>query len=211
MQLSRLIERGIQTDDCKREWRKRWAADWPQEGRRWLVRILAIDHGTKLVGWSVWDGTQFESYGIHRMESTYPSTLVELSLETDRLIDLADADAVALERPMSLRGGDVAQKLIEHYTVCKLSAITANKRIIEVAPPTIKLIVAGAGNADKQTVADSLCIKWGLDLEELCPAERYKAGSKKGTIKLRLYDSSDACALAIAADEMNRRELRASG
>ena len=176
-----------------------------------IVRILAIDHGMKLVGWAIWDGTQIESYGIHHMEYVYPSTLVELSLETDRLIDLSDVDAVALERPMSLRGGDVAQKLIEHYTVCKLSAITANKRIIEVAPPTIKLIVAGAGNADKQTVADSLCIKYGLNLEELCPAQRYKVGSKKGTVKSRLYDASDAVALAIAADDISRREARSSG
>ena len=175
------------------------------------MRILAVDHGMKLVGWAVWDGTQIESYGIHHMEYLYPSTLVELSLEIDRLIDLSDVDAVALERPMSLRGGDVAQKLIEHYTVCKLSAITANKRIIEVAPPTIKLIVAGAGNADKQTVAESLCIKYGLDLDALCPAERYKAGAKKGTIKNRLYDASDAAALVIAADEISRREAKASG
>ena len=34
MQLSRLIEKGIQADDCKREWRRRWRAEWPQEGRR---------------------------------------------------------------------------------------------------------------------------------------------------------------------------------
>ena len=34
MQLSRLIERGIQADDCKRERRRRWLTEWPQEGRK---------------------------------------------------------------------------------------------------------------------------------------------------------------------------------
>ncbi len=175
-----------------------------------MTRILAIDHGSRLCGWAVADDGAIQEFGLIRMETVYPRTLVELSRRVRSLLRDHEPDVVALERPMSLRGGHVAQVLIEHYAVCKLAALQAGISTQEVAPPTIKLIVAGAGNADKQTVAESLCIKYGLDLEDLCPAERYKAGARKGEVKTRAWDASDACALAVAAVEMLRRELTAN-
>lgn len=174
-----------------------------------MARILAIDHGSRLCGWAVSDDGAIQGFGLIRMEAVYPRTLAELSEHVRRLLRDHKPDVVALERPMSLRGGHVAQVLIEHYAVCKLAALEAGMSVQEVAPPTIKLIVAGAGNADKQTVAESLCIRHGLDLEELCPAERYKAGARMGEVKTRAWDASDACALAVAAVEMLRRELTA--
>lgn len=173
------------------------------------MRILAIDHGTRLAGWAtVVDGIP-QFYGVHRMESEYPQTINELYEMVREFIEAHSFDPfdlIALEKPMSLRNGSIAQKLIEHYAVCKLAAISYKKEIIEIAPPTIKLIVAGAGNADKQAVAESICIKYDIDLEDLCPAEVYKAGKRKGHVKSRLWDASDAVAIGLAAHEMINRE-----
>lgn len=174
------------------------------------MRILAIDHGTKLMGWAhIEDGVPI-SFGIHEMISDYPRTLLELRNRVDALAFKLEPDCMALERPMSLRGGDVAQKLIEHYAMAKVEAIEFSLLLVEVAPPTIKLLVAGAGNADKQTVAEALCIKYDLDLDVLCPPELFKGGKHKGHIKSRRWDASDAVALGIAAYEMHRKEAKTS-
>lgn len=175
------------------------------------MRIIAIDHGSKLAGWAVIDEGTPSQFGIHRMSADYPETMLELREVVESLAIEFMPQYVALERPMSLRGGDVAQKLIEHYAMAKLVSIELSIPLIEVAPPTIKLIVAGAGNADKQTVAESLCIKHDLDLDNLCPPELYKAGKHKGCIKSRIWDASDAVALGIAAYMMHKREVSRSG
>ncbi len=171
-----------------------------------MTSILALDHGMKLAGWAIIDDGKPTAFGIHRMESAYPDTLAELSKEANIMITMYSPTTIALEKPMSLRNGSIAQKLIEHYAVCKLAAVQGNLHMVEIAPPTLKLIVAGAGNADKQAVAESICIKYDIDLEDLCPAEIYKVGINKGKVKSRLWDASDAVAIGLAAHEMIQRE-----
>lgn len=175
------------------------------------MNILAIDHGTRLMGFSFIEKGHPTAYGVYPMQSSYPQTMIELLQVVGGLIRHYAPQALATERPMSLRNGNIAQKLIEHYAMCKTAALMKNIPILEVAPPTLKLIVTGAGNADKQTVAESLCIQYGLDLDALCPAEYYKAGAKKGTVKSRLWDAADAVALGIAAYEIQRRGEASSG
>ena len=173
-----------------------------------MTRILAIDHGTKLVGWALIEDGQPFQFGVYRTGNEYPETINELyTFASMKLTGSAhQIDRVALEKPMSMLNGDTARKLIEHYTACKLAAIRYGQEVIEVAPTTIKHLVAGAGNADKQAVAESICIKYDIDLEDLCPADVYKVGKRKGEVKSRLWDASDAVAIGLAAWEMIKRE-----
>ena len=173
-----------------------------------MSRILAIDHGSRLVGWAVAEDGQPSACGLLRLEEDYPQSLTALFGFVLSQLGEYHPDTLALEKPMSLRNGRIAQMLIEHYTACKLAAVMAQIPLIEIAPPTLKLIVAGAGNADKQAVADALVHKWGLRLDDIAPPELYKAGKRKGEVRKRNWDASDACALAIAAHVILGRETK---
>ena len=173
-----------------------------------MSRILAIDHGSRLVGWAVAEDGQPSACGLLRLEENYPQSLMALFGFVLSQLGEYHPDTLALEKPMSLRNGRIAQMLIEHYTACKLAAVMAQIPLIEIAPPTLKLIVAGAGNADKQAVADALVHKWGMDLDAIAPPEYYKAGKRKGQLKSRSYDPADACALALAAHVIREREAK---
>lgn len=173
------------------------------------MKILAIDHGTRLVGWAVADGTTVHPCGLLRLEENYPQSLTALFGFVLSQLGEYHPDTVALEKPMSLRNGHIAQMLIEHYTACKLAAVMAHIPVMEIAPPTLKLIVTGVGNADKQAVADALVHKWGLRLDDIAPPELYKTGKRKGEVRKRNWDASDACALAIAAHVIREREAKA--
>lgn len=168
------------------------------------MRILGIDHGTRYAGWAVLDvkGGKYEwlGYGLITLtaEVTLDATLAALHTSVNGLIKQYEPNIVALEEPMAMRSGKVARMLIQMYTAAKLAAALRRIPIIQVTPQTLKLYTAGHGAAEKDDVARALVEHYGLDYDDIAVPVYYRTGKRKGQIKERLYDVSDACGLCVA-------------
>lgn len=181
------------------------------------MRILGIDHGTRYAGWAVLDvkGGKYEwlGYGLITLtgEDTLDATMGALHTSVANLIQNYEPTIVALEEPMAMRSGKVARILIEMYTTARLAAVLRHIPIIDVTPQKLKLYTAGHGGAEKDDVARALCEHYGLEYDEIAVPEYYKTGKRKGQIKGRLYDVSDACGLCVAAVRILRDTIKGGG
>lgn len=172
------------------------------------MRILGIDHATVHGGMAVLLGDTFEYLEpVYLREFEQWSPEVAMFNVVDAHIDEFKPSVVALEKPMALRNGKVARMLIEVYTSAKLAAELRDIRIIEVTPQEAKLYTAGHGQAEKEDVARALVAQFKLDIDKVAPPVYYKTGKKKGQLKERLYDVSDAAALCIAAQQLMKRDV----
>lgn len=168
------------------------------------MKILGIDHGTRYAGWAVVSvgrqGLTFKGHGlIDLTDHSHPEVLRELKRRAALLIDQWLPDIVALEKPMAMRSGKVARLLIEMFAACELAALERYRSIMPITPQLAKLYAAGHAGADKEDVALALQAKYGLDYDEIAVPVYYKSGKRKGQIRDRLFDVSDACALCVAA------------
>ncbi len=151
----------------------------------------------------------FEGHGLLDMTGfTHPEVLRVLKNRAGRLIDQWNPDVVALEKPMAMRSGKVARLLIEMYAACEIAALERHKAIMPVTPQLAKLYAAGHGAADKEDVALALQAKYGLDYDEIAVPLYYKTGKRKGEVRERLWDVSDACALCVAAVELIKAQVQ---
>ncbi|WAH35030.1 crossover junction endodeoxyribonuclease RuvC [Alicyclobacillus dauci] len=179
------------------------------------MKILGVDHAT-------------HHAGIALFESDWMNNDTDLAFVTFSAIDLSKCDespmsamfqivklwifdhrpdVVALEKPMALRNGDVARKLIEVYAACKLAAEQSNVSVMELAPQLGKLHTIGHAGAEKEDVARALQARFDLDYDSIAIPVYYKDKKRKGQVRERLYDVSDACALCVAAAEIKAREV----
>lgn len=168
------------------------------------MKILGIDHGTKYAGWAMVSigrrGLTFKGYGlIDLTDHAHPEVLRELKRRVGQLIDQWGPETVALEKPMAMRSGKVARLLIEMYAACELAALERYRSIMPITPQLAKLYTAGHGGAEKEDVALALQARYNLDYDEIAVPVLYKTGKRKGQLKERLWDVSDACALCVAA------------
>ncbi|SIS88636.1 crossover junction endodeoxyribonuclease RuvC [Alicyclobacillus vulcanalis] len=181
------------------------------------MRILGIDHGTRYAGWAVLDvkGDKHEwlGYGLITLtgEDTLDATMGALHTSVANLIQNYEPTIVALEEPMAMRSGKVARKLIQMYTAARLAAALKHIPILDITPQTLKLYTAGHGAAEKDDVARALVEHYGLDYDEIAVPEYYKSGKRKGELKGRLYDVSDACGLCVAAVRILRDTIKGGG
>lgn len=171
------------------------------------MRILGIDHATIHGGMALLEGDKFtvlDEINLRDFEQWSPMYAMF------NVVDVALANYwptyIALEKPMALRNGDVARKLIEVYAACKLAAEIRDVPIIEVTPQLAKMYTAGHAGAEKDDVARALQARFGLEYDEIAIPVLYKDKKRKGQIRERLYDVSDACAVCVAAMEIKRRE-----
>lgn len=173
------------------------------------MRILGIDHATVHGGIAVLLGTSmFEALDpVDLRELDQWSPECAMLNVADTYIDQYKPAYVALEKPMALRNGKVARMLIQVYTGAKLAAELRGIPIIEVTPQEAKLYTAGHGQAEKEDVARALVAQFKLDIDMVAPPVYYKTGKKKGKLKERLYDVSDAAALCIAAQQILRNKV----
>lgn len=169
-----------------------------------MTRYLAVDHGTKHCGWAVLDDDMLRSFGQLELPGPYPQTLTQLDDEVLILLREFQPDVMVCESPMQLRGGHVAQVLIEHFSILKLEAVTRNLGVREVSPPTMKLHVAGSGHASKDDVAWAVAKRFGLKYDEVAIPVYFAAKKRSHVVRTRLYDTADAVGLGWAAYQMDQ-------
>lgn len=170
-----------------------------------MTRYMGFDHGTSHCGWGVLDDTELVAYGPLELDMPYPSTLPALAGQFERMIEHYRPDVVSLEEPMALRNGGVARKLIEHYSVLKLTALRRGLGLREVTPQTLKIHAAGHGQATKEDVAWAVVKRFGVPYDKVAIPVYYKEKKRAGQVRDRLFDTSDGIGLAWAAYEIDRQ------
>lgn len=168
------------------------------------MRVLGIDHGTKITGWGLIEAKYGEPFryissGLFREQGTpYPEYLSAMAKSVaDKLRDIKP-DCVALEAPKDNRGFTTTQRLTELVGCLKYTCMNLGVPFSEIPPSTMKLIVTGNGWATKEEVANRISKLLNVSMEEIVGTTYYKQGIKKGQIKSYILDGSDALGLAIA-------------
>ncbi|MDA8120716.1 MAG: crossover junction endodeoxyribonuclease RuvC [Gammaproteobacteria bacterium] len=170
--------------------------------------VLGIDHATVHAGIALMENDQFIRLQAVNAKGHEGSPMAVMYDTVRDWIETYHPDVVALEKPMALRNGDVARKLIEVYAACKLAAERSGVRVVEVTPQVAKQYTAGHGQAEKEDVARSLQARFGLEYDAIAIPVYYKDKKRKGQVRERLFDVSDACALCVAAREIVMHEVR---
>lgn len=152
-----------------------------------MKRVLGVDPGTHRVGWGIIEGTAAKQttvgYGcIESKSGTDSSTyLPKIESVLQQLIDQYQPDLLGLETLLFQKNVKTAISVAEARGVILLTAAKNNLPVLELAPNSIKLAVAGSGSAGKLEVERMVGLLLGLDTKRL------------------LDDTTDALASAIAA------------
>lgn len=175
------------------------------------MRILGIDHGTKHVGWAVADVDDgqlgFYAYGNFELPRAYPEYIQVLRKQANAWMDEYKPHVVALEEPKSMRSGRVTMKLMECYFAVLFVAYDRRIPVLPITPQSLKIAVTGYGKAEKHEVAEALAKQYGLEYDEIAQPVYYRDKKRAGIVKERMYDTSDACGLCVAAFDVIRRNL----
>ena len=126
------------------------------------MRVLGIDPGSQITGWGVVEGDangrsyQLVEFGAIRLTagSTFSSRLLKISRALDDVITRLKPDACAIEEAFLATNPKVTLKLGQVRGVALLAAESAALEIGEYSPRSIKLTVAGYGNAEKRQVQE---------------------------------------------------------
>jgi len=134
------------------------------------MRILGIDPGTASTGYGIIDipddimSREFE-YGIELVDYGFISTskdlkmekrLVQLFSELNHVIEKFSPDQIAIEMLFFGANTKTAIAVGQARGIIMLSAGMHDVSITEYAGPQVKLMVAGAGRADKKLVHESV-------------------------------------------------------
>ncbi|MBI2593311.1 crossover junction endodeoxyribonuclease RuvC [Candidatus Daviesbacteria bacterium] len=135
------------------------------------MRILGIDPGTASTGYGVIDipndilGRELGDYGIELVDYGFVSTpkdipmekrLVQLFSEIKLVIAKYSPEQVAIEMLFFGANTKTAITVGQARGIVFLAAGLANISIFEYAGPQVKLMVAGAGRADKKQVHEGV-------------------------------------------------------
>jgi len=134
------------------------------------VRVLGIDPGSECTGWGVVDGDangqhyRLVEFGAVRLKSsaTFSSRLLKISRALDEVITRFNPDACAIEEAFLANNPKVTLKLGQVRGVALLAAESSSLEIGEYSPRSIKLTVAGYGNAEKHQVQEMVRILLSL-------------------------------------------------
>ena len=173
------------------------------------LRVLGVDPGTRIVGYAcvarraaavgrvaagaalggpvVRNAVRASSGRVRCLESgtlrlgtaAIPERLRRLADELDRLIDDLRPQVLAVEEAFVGKGIQAALRLGEARGVVLVAAARAGVPVVQYAPATIKLRVAGSGRSSKAGLARVLAATFGAEIQALSP------------------DASDALAVAL--------------
>ncbi|RJG26679.1 crossover junction endodeoxyribonuclease RuvC [Paenibacillus thiaminolyticus] len=170
------------------------------------MKIMGIDHGTNYAGWATMVAGRPRNFGIRDYtEIKMPAVLDAIYQDTYELLKRERPDVLVLERPVHFKNANSVLALVGAYSMVTLGALHLGIRIAEIRPTELKMHT-GKGNADKETVAVEMQMLFGLDYDDIAVPLFYqrddpKGKYKKGDIKERLYDPSDAIALCWACHQ----------
>lgn len=153
---------------------------WP--GLRSNLRILGIDPGYDIVGWSVLDdGFKLENYGVIKTspDDGFNERLLNIHNSLNNIIDEFSPDCAAIERIFFQNNTKTAIAVAKAAGVITLTLILRGISCCEYTPTEIKHSVTGYGKADKDQVI--FMMKKLLKLEKIEGPD----------------DASDALAIAI--------------
>lgn len=133
------------------------------------MRVLGFDPGTATTGYGV-----VEAHGsklIHIAHGTivtaadlpFGARLKKILLEAQRLLEIHDPDAVAIEKLFFSRNVTTALNVAQARGVLAVAVELSGKPIGEFSPLEVKNAVVGYGKADKRQVQEMVKILLGLD------------------------------------------------
>ncbi|MCY9541830.1 crossover junction endodeoxyribonuclease RuvC [Paenibacillus alvei] len=167
------------------------------------MKTMGIDHGTNHAGWATMSNGKPIDFGLRDYsEIKMPFVLDAIYQDTYNMLRKEQPDIVVLERPVHFKNANSVIALVGAYSMVNLAALHQGIKIAEIRPSELKL-ETGKGNADKETVAIEMQMLFGLDYDEIAIPVLYqrddpKGKFKKGDIRDRLFDPSDAIALCWA-------------
>jgi crossover junction endodeoxyribonuclease RuvC len=120
------------------------------------MRILGIDPGVAILGWSVLDRTAGETslrcYGCIRTDAgqTLTSRLTQIFDDLQTLIHRHEPEEVAIEALLFAKNARALAQVGHARGVVLLAAGRAKMKVFEYAPSQVKLALTGSGAADKR-------------------------------------------------------------
>ncbi len=131
-----------------------------------------------------------------------PSVLDAIYQDAAALIKQEQPKVVVLERPVHFKNANSVLALVGAYSMVTLAALHCGVALDAVRPSELKR-QTGKGNADKETVALDVAMRFCLDFDSVAIPVLYKVNDRKGKykagdLKERLYDPADAIALCWA-------------
>jgi Holliday junction resolvasome RuvABC endonuclease subunit len=126
-----------------------------------ILKILAIDPGTREMGIAVLANQELEYYAVKTItrRDSASSILKQTRAIIRKLISIHNPQILAIERPF-LGYGNRSSTLV---TVCQDLRQLGKQhgcQIVDVNPKTAKKLVAGAGSATKREVARVVCSRF---------------------------------------------------
>lgn len=164
------------------------------------MKITGIDHGTNYAGWATMIAGRPKNLGLRDYtEIKMPAVLDAIYQDTLGILRRERPDVLVLERPVHFKNANSVLALVGAYSMVTLAALHMEIKTAEIRPSEMKM-VAGKGNADKETVAIEMQMLFDLDYDDIAVPLFYQRDDprgkyKKGDIRDRLYDPSDAIAL----------------
>lgn len=178
------------------------------------MKLLGIDHGTNYAGWATMQNGRPIDFGLRDYSDiAMPGVLDAIYQDTYAMIKLEQPEVVVLERPVHFRNAKSVLALVGAFSMVTLAALHLGVKLEHLRPDELKM-QTGKGNADKETVALDMAMRYELDFERLAVPVYYKRNDPKGKYKIgdlmnRLFDPADALALCAAYDQKVKGEGKA--
>lgn len=135
-----------------------------------MAVILGIDPGTHRLGWGIISGSPTkQSYIASGCLENAPHTTPDIYLlsiyrEIRSIITQYQPDTIGIESLLFQKNVSTALSVAEARGVIRLVAAQNNIPVIESAPNTIKLAVAGSGSAGKAEVTRMVGLLLGIEV-----------------------------------------------
>ena len=137
-----------------------------------MAVILGIDPGTHRLGWGVISGSSSkQKYLASGCIENKPGTTPDIYLpniyqEISSIIAKYNPDIIGIESLLFQKNVNTAIPVAEARGIIRLIAASNHISVIESAPNTIKLAVAGSGNANKGEVTRMVGLLLGIEVSK---------------------------------------------
>lgn len=137
-----------------------------------MAVILGIDPGTHRLGWGIISGNASKqryiaSGCIENAPHTTPDIyLPNIHREISTIITQFQPDIIGIESLLFQKNVNTAIPVAEARGIIRLIAAGNNISVIETAPNTIKLAVAGSGSANKTEVTRMVGLLLGIEVSK---------------------------------------------
>lgn len=137
-----------------------------------MAVILGIDPGTHRLGWGIISGNASKqryiaSGCIENAPHTTPDIyLPNIHREISTIITQFKPDVIGIESLLFQKNVNTAIPVAEARGIIRLIAAGNNISVIETAPNTIKLSVAGSGSANKTEVTRMVGLLLGIEVSK---------------------------------------------